>query len=121
MFNNNRPEMNTPEYKTWRNKIFYRDDFKCQNPDCPNPSHKKIEAHHIERWVDAPQKRYLPSNGIVLCEHCHKKIEGNEEMYAEEFKRLVLQKQEEKFGPSTQRKKRRPNKYIIRDPRNRYS
>lgn len=62
--------MRTPEYRMWRTAVFERDDFTCQNADC-NIRGGKLHAHHIKRWADYPELRYVTSNGVTLCEDCH--------------------------------------------------
>lgn len=59
------------EYKAWRTAVFERDNYTCQI--CGERG-KKLNAHHLKRWVDAPKLRFELSNGITLCEKCHKKV-----------------------------------------------
>jgi len=59
-----------PELYIWRKEVLKRDNYTCKR--CGKA--KNIEAHHIERWVDAPEKRFDVANGISLCEKCHKLI-----------------------------------------------
>lgn len=80
---------NDPEYVKWRKEIFKRDGFKCQMPNCKG---KKVQAHHIQRWVDAPLLRYELSNGITLCKYHHKLVTGKEEEFRAMFQNIVLQK-----------------------------
>jgi NUMOD3 motif/HNH endonuclease len=70
------------EYKTWRNSIFLRDDYKCQF--CGKRG-GKLQAHHIIPFMDiiskhqiktAQQARYCTelwdvNNGITYCCDCH--------------------------------------------------
>lgn len=58
------------DYKNWRLSVFQRDNFTCVI--CGVTQDKEyIHADHIERWVDAPEKRYEVSNGRTLCRRCH--------------------------------------------------
>lgn len=73
-------------YKAWRKAVFSRDGYKCQFTTC---KHKRLEAHHIIRWVDSPHLRFEVSNGITLCRHHHKIITGKEKDYEGFFQDLV--------------------------------
>ena len=58
----------SPEVYKWR-----RDLMASGNCCAECGSKKKLEAHHIVRWVDAPDSRVDPANGKILCKECHKK------------------------------------------------
>ena len=57
------------KYLDWREQVFKRDGFKCR--ECGND--KKIHAHHIKTWEDAPELRVEVNNGLTLCTVCHNK------------------------------------------------
>ena len=65
------------EYKKWHKSVFERDNYTCQ--DCGIHNHKglgftvKLEAHHIQEWVNYHELRFVVSNGKTLCTECHKK------------------------------------------------
>jgi len=63
------------EYKRWRDTIFVRDIFTCQN--CGKRSKKgeriEINAHHIRSFAENKESRYNLDNGITLCIKCHRK------------------------------------------------
>ena len=59
------------EYKQWRRSVFERDGFRCQI--CSKRS-GKLNAHHIKKYAYYPELRYSVSNGITLCEECHKAV-----------------------------------------------
>ena len=65
----NTRQRNCPEYASWRKSVFERDDFTCQ--DC-GARGGNLNAHHIKRFRDFPKLRLAISNGITLCEKCHK-------------------------------------------------
>lgn len=62
------------EYKRWRRLVFQRDQRVCQicgSGENPN-------AHHIQAWASHPELRYIVSNGITLCDQCHKLVHKGE-------------------------------------------
>ena len=59
---------NTEEYKNWRDEVYRRDRWTCQ--DCGKK--KAIIAHHIKSFKDYPALRHTVSNGTTLCRACHK-------------------------------------------------
>lgn len=59
------------EYREWRKKVFERDNYICSF--CQSQS-KKLNAHHVKPWKSYPDLRFDISNGITLCESCHKKL-----------------------------------------------
>ena len=76
-----------PVYKDWRKKVYKRDGFRCQMPDCK--SKFKIQAHHIKKWSEASTLRYEINNGITLCKACHDSINGMESHYEALFQQIV--------------------------------
>jgi len=56
------------EIRKWRTKVFERDDYTCQ--DCGKGG-GNLNAHHIERWSEAPELRFDVDNGVSLCVECH--------------------------------------------------
>lgn len=60
---------NTPEYRVWRKSVFERDDYTCQK--CGKRGHR-LNAHHIHNYATNEELRFDESNGISLCEECHK-------------------------------------------------
>lgn len=60
------------EYRLWRESVFARDHWNCQN--CGNGGY--LHAHHIKPFSKYPELRLALDNGITLCKHCHKKIHG---------------------------------------------
>jgi len=54
----------------WRAAVSRRDGGVCVL--CG--STKKLQAHHLQSWARYPAFRYVLSNGVTLCEVCHKAI-----------------------------------------------
>lgn len=71
-----RQERATGEYRDWRNAVFAKDCYTCQKCGARNGEGAEItiNAHHINNWGDYPDKRYDVSNGITLCEKCHREF-----------------------------------------------
>jgi endogenous inhibitor of DNA gyrase (YacG/DUF329 family) len=59
----------SPEYIAWRNAVYERDYWTCQ--DC-KAKPRRIIAHHLKPFNDYPELRFEVSNGITLCRKCHK-------------------------------------------------
>lgn len=59
------------DYKRWRFDVFARDKFTCQK--CFDNKGGNLNAHHIKPFADYEELRFDISNGITLCESCHKK------------------------------------------------
>ena len=74
----------TEKYKKWRNDIFERDDFTCQ--ECKKRG-GDLEAHHVEDFSKVIKKNNIETveqalgcnelwkinNGQTLCQECHNK------------------------------------------------
>jgi hypothetical protein len=60
----------SPEYVQWRAKVFERDDYTCQK--CGQRG-GVLNAHHIKSYAKYKKLRTDVTNGITLCEVCHKK------------------------------------------------
>lgn len=57
------------QYKEWRDKVFKRDNYICQN--CGKHT-RDLEAHHIKAQSKYPELIYDVDNGLTLCHECHK-------------------------------------------------
>jgi 5-methylcytosine-specific restriction endonuclease McrA len=52
----------------WRNKVFERDDYTCQVCGTKNIT---LNAHHLDGYHWAIDKRFNVNNGVTLCFNCH--------------------------------------------------
>lgn len=62
------------KYKQWRYRVFNRDKFLCRIGGKKHGS--RLNAHHIKSFAKYPKLRFVLSNGITLCESCHKKTDN---------------------------------------------
>lgn len=83
-----RRDFNDPKYKAWRKRVYGRDRFKCQMPNCTGTD-KTLNAHHIKCWAAYPGLRFVTSNGITLCSECHKSVTGRETEFESLFARIL--------------------------------
>jgi 5-methylcytosine-specific restriction endonuclease McrA len=63
----------TKKYREWRNAVFKRDNYICQ--DCGYSKGRILEAHHIKPFSLFPEQRFDVENGTTLCIPCHKKTD----------------------------------------------
>ena len=83
----------TYEYKSWRTRVFVRDDFKCRICDVGG----YLEAHHILKWSEYPELRYNINNGITLCRAHHPRKRAEEKRLIPTFMELVSVSSEQQF------------------------
>lgn len=69
--NENKIFRRSDEYKEWRNLVFKRDNYTCQ--DCKQIG-GTLHAHHVKSYKYYPELRIDVDNGLTLCFECHKKI-----------------------------------------------
>ena len=56
------------EYGEWRRTVFRRDSFTCRR--C-NIRGGILHVHHLKNYSDHKELRFIPINGMTLCESCH--------------------------------------------------
>lgn len=59
---------NSDEYKAWRQAVFQRDDWTCQNCFVRGGV---LNADHIQPFALYPELRFDVNNGRTLCKPCH--------------------------------------------------
>lgn len=73
----------TSKWKIWRELVFLRDNFTCQNPNCEF-CHNKIgvflHPHHIKSIKLYPELVYNIDNGITYCMGYHLKSKLHQEV-----------------------------------------
>jgi hypothetical protein len=65
------------EYKLWRETVFKRDNWTCQECNARNGNGKAVylHAHHVKPFAYHPELRFELSNGRTLCRSCHAKTD----------------------------------------------
>lgn len=81
----------TPEWNNWRNTIFQRDLYTCQ--EC-NKSGCYLEPHHIMPLSCDISLIFDVKNGITLCRECHIKTIRKELMFLDKYLKIIKQKYE---------------------------
>lgn len=61
---------NEPGYEKFRKKVLKRDGYSCQLCGAVD----NLEVHHKKSYAKYPKFRTVLSNGITLCNSCHKKV-----------------------------------------------
>lgn len=77
------------EYRQWRESVFKRDNYTCQecSAHTGNGHRVRLHADHIKPFAHFPELRFELTNGRTLCKQCHQKTatyggNGNKLAYA---------------------------------------
>ena len=60
---------NSFEMREWRKKVYKKDNYTCWICEIRGG---EIHAHHLKKFSNYPKLRFKVSNGLTLCEFCHK-------------------------------------------------
>lgn len=63
-------------YRRWHDTILKRDEYTCQI--CGQVG-GRLNVHHIKPFAKYPKLRLELSNGVTLCERCHRNIHRKKE------------------------------------------
>lgn len=75
--------------KDFKNDIFERDGYRCQNPDCRHTSDNlPLHRHHI----DYDKKNCHPWNLITLCNSCNARANFKRECWTKFYQNLMTEK-----------------------------
>jgi len=74
--NENKRIRHSIEFKLWREAVFKRDNWICQECNVKSGNGKTVylHPHHIKAFAKHPEFRFIIDNGITLCDECHKEI-----------------------------------------------
>lgn len=61
---------NSNEFKSWRNKVFKKDNYVCQSCE----KKRDLNAHHLWSFANYPEYRFEVWNGQTLCVNCHEHL-----------------------------------------------
>ena len=86
----NHQARNTQELKEWRRAIYRRDNWTCRKCGVTGSRKHPINAHHIKSFAKYPELRFEVSNGITLCEDCHRPLKGDRTMQLDCISWIIL-------------------------------
>jgi len=84
-------------FKIWREAVYLRDNFTCQNPNCEFCNNKigaYLHSHHIKPLSLFPELAFKIDNGITYCAEfhlksgLHKNIQENEIVVGVKYGRI---------------------------------
>lgn len=81
---------NYPEYVEFIKKVLIRDNFTCQC--CGLHNSKNMRVHHLNGYNWCKEQRTDETNGITLCETCHKNFHskyGTKNNTKEQFEKWI--------------------------------
>nr|YP_003795513.1 hypothetical protein FlteC_p045 [Floydiella terrestris]ACZ58504.1 hypothetical protein [Floydiella terrestris] len=87
------------KYNTWRQGIFISSKLKCFLTGLSLPN--ELQAHHLDSWFTASEKRYEISNGVLLLKEIHVQFHSEYGYHTtrESFEQFCLEKFNKKEFP----------------------
>lgn len=79
----------TQDWKKWRESVFKRDDYTCQ--EC-GVIGGYLEPHHIKPIREDWKQIFEIKNGITLCRICHKRTMFKESNFTEKYLKIISEK-----------------------------
>ncbi len=66
------------EYREWRESVFERDNYTCQECGIRGGNGKKVtlQPHHIKPFCEHEELWFEVDNGTTLCVGCHRKTDS---------------------------------------------
>lgn len=64
------------EYTEWRKAVYWRDQYCCVDCGVRGCRRHPIVAHHVVPWAESIDLRFTVSNGVTLCQPCHRVRHG---------------------------------------------
>lgn len=76
------------EWDRWRSAVFSRDGYTCRFCSARDA---RLNPHHIQPKASCPERVFDVSNGITLCEPCHRLTFGKESEFEARCNMLVAE------------------------------
>lgn len=71
----NKTRANLPEQRRWKKEVYKRDAYACVC--CGSKKSNTLRAHHLDGYNWCVGRRTDISNGVTLCDTCHKDFHAN--------------------------------------------
>lgn len=59
------------EYNNWRKLVYQSDGYMCQICGQKGTRSNPLHAHHIAKFSEYENLRFIVANGVTLCKACH--------------------------------------------------
>lgn len=68
----------TPEWRSLVVAVFTRDGHRCVRCAGVKKENRRLHAHHLQPWADAPHARMDATNLVTLCSICHRWVHSRQ-------------------------------------------